>query len=138
MTQALCVSPDLIPEIWPHVRHFIEDAFLNGRGDDDPQIIHRDLLSGHSLLWIVWDSEQRQIIAAATTKVLDVERGKVCVITACGGIEIGRWKRDGLAAIEAYARHEGCKFVRIEGRKGFARLFPDYRQPWIVLEKRLD
>lgn len=136
MNHIVCVAPDRIAEIWPHVRPFIENAFHNGRGDDDAETVHRDLLSGFSLLWIAWDEAQATIAAAATTKLIDVARGKVCLVTACGGSGIQRWAH-GLAAIEAYARAEGCRYVRFEGRKGFKRVFRDYRQPWIVLEKRL-
>lgn len=132
----LCVAPGMVPDIWPHVREFIEAAFAHDRGDDDAEIVHADLLSGGSLLWVAWDDERKRIIAAATSKLIKVRRGLICCITSCGGIDIDRWSSC-LAAIEAYAKDEGCTLMRIEGRKGFARVFPDYTQPWIVLEKRL-
>ena len=133
----LCVDPDRIPEVWPHVADFITAAFANGRGDDNADIVLGDLYARESLLWITWDGEA--VIAAATTKLLKVAYGLVCVITACGGCEMGpaRW-REAIKPIEDYALAEGCRAIRFEGRRGWAAVFPDYRERWVCLEKRLD
>lgn len=132
----ICVPPAMIPDLWAVIQAIIEPAFEDNRGDDDAKIIYQDLCSGFSLLWLAWNAERMSVMGAVVTKLLDVPRGKVCRITACGGREMDRWK-DGLADIESYAKAEGCRFMRFEGRKGFERLFPEYRQPWIVLEKEL-
>ena len=133
---ALCVDPARIDEIWPHVAEFIAQAFWNGRGDDDAETVLADLKSGHSLLWIVWAQDETRILAAATTKLINVARGRICRITACGGRDLKRWKAC-IADIETYAKAEGCDHVRIEGRRGWQMILPDYAQPWIVLEKPL-
>lgn len=132
----LPVAPDLVPYYWPHVRPFIEAAFAECRGDDSAEIVHADLLSGNQYLWIAWDEDNLSIIAAITTKVIDVPRGRVCLITSCGGKSLNRWVSF-MPRIEEYAKAEDCKYIRFEGRKGWAAIFPDYEQPWIVLEKRL-
>lgn len=135
---AICVAPDRIGEIWPHVRAFVEAAFAECRGDDDAELVHDDLAAGRALLWIAWDDAGKRIVAASTTKLLDVKRGKVCLITSCGGRGVGsnRWVHL-ISDIESYAKAEGCKYVRFEGRRGWQAIFPEYEQPWIVLEKRL-
>jgi hypothetical protein len=46
------------------------------------------------------------------------------------------WKQ-AFAPIEHYARELGCVSMRIDGRRGWARLFDDYATEWITLEKRL-
>jgi hypothetical protein len=63
-------------------------------------------------------------------------RRKVCVIIACGGIDMPRWLPL-IEGIEKYARAEGCAAVRIVGRKGWARVLPDYRVHRVVLERKL-
>lgn len=134
-TDALvCVAPGQVDAIWPHVRVFIETAFARGRGDDNAAMIEADVREGRALLWIVWDGSG--LLAAATTKIINAASKKLCIITSCGGRELPRWLAF-IADLETYARREGCNALRIEGREGWAKMFPQYRQPYIVLEKAL-
>ncbi|VIO77386.1 hypothetical protein [Bradyrhizobium ivorense] len=91
-------------------------------------------MSGRSLLWLAWDALTIQ--AAAATVLINSEVGKVCVITACGGVGMKRWLPL-LDGIEAYARDEGCKRVRIYGRKGWMRVLEGYREKHVILDKDL-
>ena len=43
-----------------------------------------------------------------------------------------------IARLEDYAKGEGCRAMRIYGRRGWLRILPDYRQIAIVAEKQLD
>lgn len=118
------------------MREFIERAFEHGRGDDNAEIVLADLKAKGSLLWIAWAADDRKIIAAAVTKIIKTWRGLICLITACGGVDLVRWKHM-IGGLEDFARAEGCIAIRMEARKGWAAVFTDYREPWIVLEKRL-
>jgi hypothetical protein len=132
----LCVDPDRIDEIWPHVESFIASALWRGPDGDSPADALFELRDRRLLLWIVWASDEQTILAAATTRLIDVGKGRVCIITACGGRELARWKR-AIDEIEKYARAEGCVELRLMGRKGWVRMFPDFREPWTVLAKEL-
>jgi len=130
----VCVAPDKIDGIWPHVSHFIESAIEHGRGDDTSEVVKADLDAGRSLLWVVWDGSG--LLAAATTKIVNYPTKKACVVTSCGGRELPRW----IAFINDlmnYAKSEGCAVMRISGREGWKAMLPDFRQPFIVLEKVL-
>lgn len=134
-TDALvCVAPDQVDQIWPHVRAFIETAFQKGRGDENPDVIEAEVRAGRSLLWVVWDGAG--LLAAATTRIIEAPMRKYCLITSCGGRELPRWLAF-ITDLENYARGEGCAALRIEGREGWAKMFPAYHQPYIVLEKVL-
>lgn len=130
----VCVNPGQIDQIWPHVRAFIDTAFQRGRGDENPDVIEAEVRAGRSLLWVVWDGAG--LLAAATTRIIEAPMRKYCLITSCGGRELPRWLAF-IADLENYARGEGCAALRIEGREGWAKMFPDYRQPYIVLERSL-
>lgn len=133
----ICVDPKKIDDIWPHVEPLISRAFANNRGDDDASIAYSDLKSGDALLWIVWDEEFKIVAAAATTKIfLSSHRGKICLITSCSGIGVHKWVRC-VEAIEDYAKAEQCKSIRFSGRRGWKHYFPDWQEPWLVLEKQL-
>lgn len=130
----ICTAPDLVDDIWPHVRGYIESTFWRGRHKGDVEAVFADIKSGIALLWIVWDG--RGILAAITTKLIKEHDRLVCLITACGGVNLNRWVGV-ISDIEAHAMAEGCCCVRFEGRKGWKAMFPDYREPWIILEKSL-
>ncbi len=132
----VCVDPAEVDRIWPHVRAFIASAFEYGRGDDDADIVLVELKRQTSLLWLVWEHDEKSILSALTTKLIKTPRGLVCQITSCGGVHLDRWSAL-LGRVEDYAKAEGCISVRIEGRKGWKAIFPDYAERWVMLEKRL-
>jgi hypothetical protein len=111
----------------------IKRAYDRQPTDDTFEEVERRVLNGVALVWIVWDGEK--IAGATLTELWDASK-KICAILAVGGKGIEAC-RVGLAAIEKFAKDENCDVVRFSGRKGWARLFPDYSQPWITLEKRI-
>lgn len=86
------------------------------------------------LLWVAW--ADGRVIAAVTTELVCVPRGKLCVITCGGGEAMRRWLKF-LRQIERYAKAEGCNSLRVMGRKGWEKMLPGYVQPFIVLDKAL-
>ncbi|MBR0814921.1 hypothetical protein JQ544_25555 [Bradyrhizobium diazoefficiens] len=96
--------------------------------------IEHDILVGASLLWVA--SNGAVIEAAAATSLQQTDSGKICVITACAGTGMARWLPL-IRGIEAYAQAEGCRCVRIFGRKGWARVLEGYRQTYAIIDKRL-
>ena len=129
----LCVSPERVPAIWPHVEVWIEDA-VERCGDWTVSEIYSALQSGSMLLWVRWDGEALK--SAAVSHVSIVPRGKVCSIIACGGSSDGDWKA-ALAPIECYAKEIRCVAMRIHGRPAWSKVFNDYDLEWVALEKRL-
>jgi hypothetical protein len=131
--EAVCVDPKQVHIIWPEVSHWIKRAME--RGDLGTFVdTEADVLSGRALLWLAWDAPK--IEAAVVTKLGRSEKTKSCVIVACGGERSERWASL-IEQIENYARAEGCDAVRIFGRRGWARVYPEYRVAKILLERRL-
>lgn len=126
-----CVPPEKVAEMWPHVERFFSDA-VRRCGDWTVDLL-RDELSDGALLWIVHDGER--ISAAAITRLIKARQGLTCNVIACGGA--GEDWPTRLAVIENYAAKEGCKCIRVGGRKGWSRVFRDYGLAWVTLEKRL-
>jgi hypothetical protein len=135
----LCVAPMHVESAWRVVEPLIRAAFESGIGDDDADVVHEDLVVQRSLLWVVVDEAKDEIIAAATTKLVMINRRKICVITSCAGRELMRWIGF-IRNLEDYAKGEGCSIFRMMGRPGWARFFRryGYRQPWIAIERRLE
>ncbi len=128
----ICVAPEMVPNVWPHVKPFIDSALKYG--DVTMQEIEGELSSGASLLWIVWDGTKP--LAGVVTKLKPGRNGSACHIKACGGKQMSDWI--GLVSlIEEYAFAEGCARVVAEGRIGWERVLKDYTKVRVVLEKPL-
>lgn len=133
VTQLVCVDPAHIRAIWPTVGRLLKQAIVE-TGLSAFATVERDILDGISLLWVAWNGTA--IEAAASTSLQQTEAGKVCVITACAGAGMTRWLSL-LRGIEEYAAVEGCRCVRIFGRKGWARVLDGYAETHTIIDKRL-
>jgi hypothetical protein len=130
MIDLVCVDPKNVHEIWPHARQLIKTA-IEHTGLSEFQDIEYDILSGDQLLWLAISDH---IEAAATTHLIKTSGKPVCILTACSGSQRERWLPL-FAIIEKYAKDEGCKCVRIYGRKGWQRVLHGYRVEHVILEK---
>ena len=128
----ICVDPKRVHEFWPHARALIKTA-IEKTDLSDFRDIEYDVLSGDQLLWLAWSGT---IEAAATTHLIKTGGKPVLVITACSGHNRERWLPL-FSKIEAYAQAEGCKCVRIYGRKGWERVLKNYRVEHVILERAL-
>jgi hypothetical protein len=161
--QLLCIPPDRVAEIWPHVCGLIRAAAVKCRDLSSYQPVESSVLAGRALLWLVVgrgddDDAGVKVHAAVVTKLQQNERRKVCVIAACGGAitheehqgvdarlgglcrerSVGmRGWLDLIGPIEDFARAEGCSAMRIIGRAGWARVLPAYRLKNVVLEMEI-
>jgi GNAT superfamily N-acetyltransferase len=131
----ICVPPERAGEFLPLAARFIDAAMARG-GLSDADGVHDDVRAGTSLLWLAVDAEAR-IVGAGVTKLMMSRGAKICFIVAWGCDDHARCAHL-LAAIEDFARAEGCVAVRLEGRPGWARALRDhYRTKAVILEKVL-
>jgi hypothetical protein len=135
--ELVCVEPGRVHEIWPIVAPLLRRATAR-TGLSAFADIERDVLAGGALLWLALSGERSALAidAAASTCLQHTDAGKVCVVTACAGNNMSRWLPL-MPGIENYARDEGCKRVRIFGRKGWLRVLEGYRPKHIILDKEL-
>ena len=131
--ELVCVDPKRVDEFWPHVSPLLKAACqrtkLNAFAD-----IEADILSGRSLLWMAWNG--RAVESAAATILINSEIGKVCIITVCGGSDLERWLPL-IDQIEGYAKAEGCKRLRIFGRKGWLCVLDGFEAKHVIMDKAL-
>ena len=126
--QAVCVDPNRVTEIWPHVAQLVKRAI--DRGLSRFSIIEANVLDGMHLLWLAIDDNK--IVGVAVTGLV----GDACEIIAAAGADVRSWIHL-IGPIEDYARAEGRKRMRIIGRYAWKRLLPDYKQQAVVLERKL-
>jgi hypothetical protein len=137
-TELICLDPKQVHLFWPYVapllRKAIERTGLSAFAD-----VRLEILGGHALVWLAVSGgvASPAIEAAASTILQQTDAGKICIITACAGSDWTRWLPL-IAGIESYARDEGCRAVRIFGRKGWLRILHGYRQTNVILDKKLN
>jgi hypothetical protein len=130
----ICIDPAQVHQFWPHVSPFIRSAMYCGRISDFVGIecaVH----AGRALTWIVWNGSQ--IKAAVVTELSTANGDRYCTIVACGGEQRDQWLPL-IGELESYAKREGCKAMRIYGRRGWQRVLPDYKPARVILEKELN
>lgn len=132
----LCVPPERVHEFWSHVEAMIERSYYASQGDETPDETRDAVFGGEALLWIVWNEKIAKIAAAGTTKIIETSQGRICVLANCGGDDIRKWKAFA-AALEKYAKREGCIKTRIYGRPGWQRMLAGYTTAWVTIEKAL-
>ena len=124
----LCVNPADIHKTWPLARDLIRAA-IERTGLSDFADIEKQVLDGGQLLWLALSDH---IEAAATTHLSN----NVCTIVACSGHQRERWMPL-FAKVEQYAKNEGCRCIRIYGRRGWERVLEGYHVEHVILEKTL-
>lgn len=79
-----------------------------------------------------------EVIGVLVTEIYDTTHSRVCWIWAAAGTEsqAGDMQRV-YEAIERWAREMGCKSIGINGRKGWLRVLPGFKQTAVVMEKEL-
>lgn len=130
----ICVPPDRAGAAWPLVHPYIERA-IKRTDISDIMTVKSDVVSGHSLLWVAIDENERLIGAGVTQLVLGDNR-KICEIVAWGADDQQKCAPL-LNIIHEHAKDEGCQAVRLFGRKGWARMLKEYKIRALVMEKVL-
>lgn len=123
-----------IDEIWPSIEGYVEKAIHSSRFPDlyDAEFIKKGIRNRDFQLWIVYDD---QIRAVVITQVLKYPKAKVLDLNFVGGENMLHLIEQGWGALKLFAKHEGCKYIRGYGRKGWTRLLPEkpaYSVVWDV------
>ena len=127
------LTVDIVDEWWPLVSHYIDDAIQYSDGKYDLDSVYALIKKGDMQLWVVMGEK---ILAAGTTQVCQYPLKKVCILVFAGGVDMAVWKHT-LGTLEQVSREWGCDSLEIHGRKGWAKVLPDYAQTHVTLRKDL-
>ena len=124
-----CLGSEQIDALWNDVSPFVSRLERFGHVGADE--LREDLKQAKRQLW---GYQTTAVIGIAITRVA----GKTCEIVAATGTQSEQGQIEAVyAEIERWARKIGCVRVRIVGRKGWLRKFPEFTQTGIVAEKDL-
>jgi hypothetical protein len=124
-----------IDAVWPLVEPQIAAACRRGRGKETSDDIRRALKARDQQLWLAWDGA---IAAVAVTQIVRHPRKTCCRIRICAGRKLPSWQAY-IAAIEAWARAQGCAAMELIARPGWSRVLAPhgYETTHVYCEKEL-
>lgn len=128
------VPTRLIPAVWDEAAPLLAPAIEMAAGRHSLSSAQDQLRSGHMQLFLA--VKQDAPIAAAVTQVLEYPAASWLVVLFCGGRGLPEWGKDGIAAIEDWARRCGCSGVEIIGRAGWATAL-GYEKSASIIQKVL-
>lgn len=82
---------------------------------------------GRQQLWIMGDIERSECLGAAVTQITLQDDARHVDVIVLAGKDLRAWARPLAEALAAFAKAEGARSVRANGRPEWARLFPDVR-----------
>jgi hypothetical protein len=132
----LAIPPDDIGKVWEQVEPELDRAFRLTRKIETHEL--REALEiGYGQLWVVWNNTTKEQWAVVLSDIQSFYGGRKCArIVGLAGKGFELW-RHLILDIEVWAVNEGCDAIEIVGRKGWARMFPDYDPIEYVLSKEL-
>lgn len=124
-----------VVDVWPKVEPFLASA-VDRDGDLDTEDLLEQMSDGLWGLYVVRDDATNELIGAICCEVQEWPKRMVFNIAHCGGTALYRWAGL-LGALESEAARLDCETVRITGRKGWAAIYPDYREVHRVIERKV-
>ena len=119
-----------VEERWASVAALLEKA-LQKQTAMSLESVKQDCLKGKFWLWHVPGQ------VAFVTEIQQFALERICMIVLCGGEHIDEWLEHCDRTLTRHARHFGCAALMIVGRKGWARVCPEYEIQDYVMRKPL-
>ncbi len=118
-----------VAQVWPRVAGCVQKA-LDRQSEWRLADIHEQLMNQRMQLWVVpWT-------LAVVTQIQTYPGARICMLVLCGGEGLDENKAL-LREIEQWARSLGCDEMRIQGRAGWRRVYPEYEPIATVMRKKL-
>lgn len=118
-------------EHWPTIIKFLS---MIDRPDWTTDQVFEDLKDGRAQLWGIADDEIKGIWITRIEQTAKARYGLVW-IAAGRGLELGVSRF--LACTEPWFREMQCEYIEIEGRRGWQKVLPGFKEHAVILRKRL-
>jgi len=94
-------------------------------GQCHPFDIFDELIDGDAQLWGIFDDE-RELVAAFTTRVCQYRNARALSIDWIGGSQMNKWLPDGMEKMKDFAKFNGCNLLKGQGRSGWTKVLKNY------------
>lgn len=119
------IQGEAIDTVWPLLAEQFDRALRKAPSPLTLAEIRERADESRVALWAIYERDKPIPLLAAAASC--VRPGAVTEILVLGGHSTGMWMKTALAEFEDLARANGMAWVQLWGRRGWARLMPDYR-----------
>lgn len=126
-----------LPAAWAAAEPWLLPALERDGWKVRPDHLLDFIRTGAMELWMCLDTATNEIIAALVTEGLEYPKARIFSLAYCGGRDVARWA-PWIVALEDIAAQRGYTHVRIAGRRGWERIFPDYEERFRIFERPVD
>lgn len=137
------VHPSHLERAWPHVEPHLIRAVNNSKGQEyQLSDIVDEILAENQILWAVYTRDTKEVIAAATTHMVEYPSGiKAVAFCMVGGDKAENWFGHLSDVVEAWGRMNGAHRIEGLGRRGWVRKWlknEDYKELYMMFAKEID
>jgi hypothetical protein len=132
------ITSDKIDSVWDRCAKFIEMGNSHSQYELSVMDYYEKLINQEMQLLILYNDE-KEIVCALTTEIVQYPQKKVCRIISLGGKDLDKWVEEWLDIIEKWAEENDCDSIETYCRKGFIKKLEKfgYSNTYVVLGKEL-
>lgn len=132
------VPSERVHEVWPKAGPLLDKAIALTPDKATQGDVFEGCANGEGVLWLVIDD--REVIAAAVTKVVRYPRMLSLSIVYVGGTRIFEWRDIFLKTMESFAVKCGCGSMEGYGREAWGKLLRGngWKRSTVLFEKGLE
>jgi hypothetical protein len=129
------LPPETIETLWPSLRMKLNPAIERSRGLINEANTRDKCASGMWQCWVAYHGTTLK--AAVVTRIITAPSGRrVLDAILAGGDDRRLWQRPIVERLKGFMVEEGCQAFQLLGRKGWERVYPEFKVEQIVMEYR--
>lgn len=138
MTESYCIMVEqfLIDELWSKCEKFLNNPEIGEIEFADLDDLKQECKDGICQLWILMQDDE--LTGCFITSIGEASANvKVLTLTHLSGEGVKVWIKELDDKVSQFAKINGCKYVSITARRGFARLIPELKEAGTLYVKDL-
>ena len=120
------IPKDCAYTIWPQVAKVLKRSVATAEGKYEVDDLLDCILKDEFVRWVVLDTNNDEIIAAITTRLIEYPQGNAMALDWGGGTRMKEWLPIAHPIMVSYAEDHNCKYLEGYGRKAWGRLLGKY------------
>jgi hypothetical protein len=125
----------MFEETWPSIEAYLVSATADTMGVLSPELLKQLCKTGAYQTWVI--AKGNEAVGAFITTQQEAAGTKILDIEYLGGNDFRTWGPPLMLKLEDTAKSQGFDILRICGRRGWAKLFPEYQELTHIIAKRL-
>lgn len=122
-TTLICapVPPDHVNDMWCRVLPHLQRAEKTSNGRMNIEDLRESACRGVHLIWLIFDTDTNEVIAAFTTRVVHYPQLRALLIEWVGGNHMAKWFGIAHDHIKEHAKINNCTRLEATGRNAWIR-----------------